>query len=160
MTIRGPNGVFVVSLLIALGLQFLPLSEGLSMARPMWLVMVIGYWALYGPNVAVISAALLMGLCCDTLYNTPMGQHVVGFTLLAYTLIRLRSVLGLYAVWQVTLLLMPVWALYAVLMFLFDGMAKHPSEALGRFLPVAITGLCWPPVMLTLDALRGKRMSM
>lgn len=160
MNIRGPSGLFIFSVLSALCLQFLPLSQALSTARPLWLAMVLGYWALYGPNVAVISAALLMGLASDTLYNTPLGQHVVGLTLLAYTLIRLRSVLGLYPVWQVTLLLLPVWGLYALLMFLFDGMAKHPSAALGRFLPIATSVLCWPLVMLTLDALRGKRVSM
>jgi len=160
MNIRGPSGLFMFSLLIALVLQFLPLSQGLSAARPLWLAMVLGYWALYGPNVAVISAALMLGLVSDTLYNTPLGQHVVGLTLLAYTLIRLRSVLGLYPGWQVTLLLAPVWGLYTLLMFLFDGMAKHPSEPLGRFLPVATSVLCWPLVMLTLDGLRGKRMSM
>ncbi len=160
MNIRGPGGLFVVSVLVALCLQFLPLSHSLSLARPLWLAMTLGYWALYGPNVAVISAALLMGLASDTLYNAPLGQHVMGLTLLAYTLVRLRSVLGLYPIWQVTLLLLPVWALYALLMFLLDGMAKHPSDALGRLLPVAASGLCWPLLMLTLDALRGKRVSM
>ncbi len=160
MIIRGPGGLFVLSLVVALCLQFLPLSAALSAARPLWLALVIGYWALYGPNVSVIAAAALLGLACDTLYETPLGQHVIGFTLLAYTLIRLRSELGLYPLWQVTLLLLPAWGLFALLMFLFDGMAKHPSQLMGRFLPVATTALCWPLVNFTLDTLRGKRISM
>lgn len=159
MMIRGSAGLFLVSMLVALCLQFLPLSPGLSAARPLWLAMVLGYWALYGPNVSVIAAAAVVGLACDTLYNTPLGQHVLGFTLLVYTLIRLRSALGLYSVWQITLLLAPAWALFALLMFLFDGMAKNPSQLLGRFLPVATSMLSWPLVNLTLDALRGKRVS-
>lgn len=157
MMIRGPGGLFMLSLAVAMVLQFLPLSETLSVARPLWLAMVLGYWALYGPNVSVIAAALVLGLASDTLYNTPLGQHVVGLTLLVYTLIRLRSELGLYPIWQVTLLLLPAWALYAVLMFVFDGMAKHPSQTLGRFLPVVTSMLCWPLVTLLLDSLRGKR---
>ncbi len=160
MMIRGPGGLFMFSMLMALCLQFLPLPPALSAARPLWLVMVLGYWALYGPNVSVIGAALLAGIACDTLYDAPLGQHVIGLTLLVYTLIRLRAELGLYPLWQVTLLLVPAWALYAVMMFVFDGMAKHPSQLLGRFLPVVTSMLCWPLVNLTLDALRGKRVSM
>ena len=159
MTIHGSRSLFLLSMLAALYLQFLPLSPGLSAARPLWLAMVLGYWALYGPNVSVIAAAVLVGLASDTLYNTPLGQHVLGFTLLVYTLIRLRSSLGLYSLWQVTLLLLPIWGLLALLMFLFDGMAKNPSQLLGRFLPVATSLLCWPLVNITLDAMRGKRMS-
>lgn len=159
MIIRGSAGLFLVSMLVALCLQFFPLSPGLSAVRPLWLAMVLVYWALYGPNVSVIAAAVVVGLVSDTLYNTPLGQHVVGFTLLVYTLIRLRSALGLYSLWQITLLLLPAWTLFALLMFLFDGMAKNPSPLLGRFLPIATSMLCWPLVNLTLDALRGKRMS-
>jgi rod shape-determining protein MreD len=160
MMVRGPGGLFMLSVLVALALQFLPLSPALSAARPLWLAMVLGYWSLYGPNVSVIGAALLTGLACDTLYNTPLGQHVIGLTLLVYTITRLRATLGLYPIWQVTLLLLPAWTLYAVLMFVLDGMAKNPSHTLGRFLPVATSALAWPLVNLTLDALRGKRVSM
>jgi len=160
MMARGPGGLFAVSVLVALALQFFPLSPLLSTARPLWLAMVLGYWALYGPNVSVIAAALLAGVACDTLYNTPLGQHVMGLALLVYTLIRLRATLGLYPIWQVTLLLLPIWSLYALMMFVLDGMAKNPAHTLGRFLPIATTALCWPLVSLTLDALRGKRMSM
>lgn len=149
-----------MSLLVALCLQFFPLSPALSTIRPLWLAMVLGYWALYGPNVAVISAALMMGLACDTLYDTPLGQHVLGLSLLAYTLIRLRAVLGLYPIWQVTLLLLPAWLLFCALMFVMDGMAQHPSQALGRFLPAATSVLAWPLVMTVLEGLRGKRISM
>ena len=160
MSFNRPGGLFILSLLAALCLQFMPLSAAISAARPLWLAMVLGYWALYGPNVSVIGAAALLGLASDTLHNTPLGQHVLGLTLIAYTMIRLRAVLGLYPVWQVTLLLLPGWGLYTLLMFLLDGMAKNPSDALGRFLPALTTMLFWPVVSVTLDALRGKRVSM
>lgn len=160
MTGRGIRGLFLISVLVALWLEFLPLSSGLSTARPLWLALTLGYWALYGPNVAVISVAVGLGLVSDTIHDTPLGQHVVGLSLLAYTLIRLRTLLGLYPIWQVTLLLMPVWGLYMLLMFLFDGMARHPSDALARLLPIATSTLCWPLIVLLLDALHGKRITM
>lgn len=157
MMMRSPGALFVLSVLVALWLQFLPLSPTLAALRPLWLAMVLGYWALYGPNVSVLGAAVLVGLASDTLYNAPLGQHVVGLTLLAYTLIRLRAQLGLYAIWQVTLLLIPAWSLYAGLMFVLDGMAKHPTSLVHRLLPVVATTLFWPPLTLLLDALRDPR---
>lgn len=157
MNLRIVNGPFLLSMLVALWLQFLPLPAALALVWPMWLALILGYWALYGPNVSVISAAILLGLAADTLHNTPLGQHVVGLTLLVYTIIRLRTTLGLYPIWQGTLLLMPIWALYALLMLVLDGMARHPSESLGRFLSAATSVLCWPLVVATLDALRGNR---
>lgn len=157
MMMRSPGALFVLSVLVALWLQFLPLSPALSTVRPLWLAMVLGYWSLYGPNVSVLGAAVLLGLACDTLYNAPLGQHVVGLALLSYTLIRLRAQLGLYAVWQVTLLLIPAWALYGGLMFVFDGMAKHPTALWNRLLPVVGTTLCWPLVTLLLHSLRDPR---
>lgn len=157
MMMRSPGALFVLSVLVALGLQFMPLSPALSSVRPLWLAMVLGYWALYGPNVSVLGAAVLVGLASDTLYNAPLGQHVVGLALLAYTLIRLRTQLGLYAIWQVTLLLIPAWALYAGLMFVLDGMAKHPTALWGRLLPVITTALFWPLITLFLHGLRDPR---
>lgn len=160
MSVSGPRGLFLLSLLIALGLQFFPLSPSLSNGRPLWIPLVLGYWALYGPNVSVVGAAALLGLACDTLQDAPLGQHVLGLTLLVYTLIRLRPVLGLYPIWQVTLLLLPIWLLYTLLMFVLDGMARHPSALLGRLLPTATSLLAWPLVMVVLEMLRGKRISM
>jgi rod shape-determining protein MreD len=160
LSVSGPRGLFLLSLLIALGLQFFPLWPSLSNGRPLWIPLVLGYWALYGPNVSVVGAAALLGLACDTLQDAPLGQHVLGLTLLAYTLIRLRPVLGLYPIWQVTLLLLPIWLLYTLLMFVLDGMARHPSSLLGRLLPAATSLLAWPLVMVVLEMLRGKRISM
>lgn len=159
MNTKGLGALFLLSLLIALGLQFLALSPALSTARPLWVAMVLGYWALYGPNVSVITAALLLGLACDTLYNTPLGQHVLALTLLVYTLIRLRPLLGLYPIWQVTLLLAPLWLLHGLLMLLLDGMARHPSQTLARMLPALTSTLAWPLVVLVLDGLRGRRIT-
>ena len=54
MSVNRSGGLFALSLLVALCLQFMPLSVAASVGRPLWLAMVLGYWALYGPNVSVI----------------------------------------------------------------------------------------------------------
>jgi len=157
MRARRPGNPFALSVLVALCLQFVPLPEALATARPYWLALVLGYWALYGSDVPLISTALFAGLAADTLHDTPLGQHVIALTLLVYTLTRMRSTLTMYPAWQVALLLLPLWAVYALLLFVLDGMARHPSQPLGRFLPVAFSLPAWLLVYSLLDRLRGKR---
>lgn len=157
MTAALTRSLFALSLLIALMLQIVALPDALAALRPMWVALLIGYWAFYGPNLPMTLIAFLTGLACDALYNTPLGQHAMGLILLAYTLTRLRSSLGLFPLWQQTLTLTPVWAVYALLQFWFDGMARHSAEPSLRFLPIITTVLFWPLVCSVMDALRGPR---
>ena len=149
------RGLFALSLLLALVLQCVLLPPQLASAGPMWVALVIGYWALYGPNAPVLLAAWLLGLSCDALLSAPLGQHALGLLLVAYSLTRLRATLGLFPLWQQTIALAPGWLLFAVLMFWLDGTAGHPSQAAARFLPVLTTSLLWPLVCWALDLLRG-----
>ncbi|MDP3857879.1 MAG: rod shape-determining protein MreD [Stagnimonas sp.] len=149
------RGLFALSLLVAFTLQIIALPDAVSAMRPMWVVVLIGYWSFYGPNLPMTLIAFLTGLACDVLYNTPLGQHGLGLLLVAYALTRLRSNLGLFPLWQQTLALMPAWFLYALLQFWLDGMARHAAEASLRFLPVIPTIFCWPLLCSALDALRG-----
>ena len=157
MTAALTRSLFALSLLIALMLQVVALPDAISALRPMWVALLIGYWAFYGPNLPMTLIAFLTGLGCDALYNTPLGQHAMGLILLAYTLTRLRSSLGLFPLWQQTLTLTPVWAVYALLQFWFDGMARHSAEPSLRFLPIITTVLFWPLVCSVMDTLRGPR---
>jgi rod shape-determining protein MreD len=131
------------------------LPDGVAALRPMWLVLLIGYWSFYGPNLPMTLIAFLTGLACDVLYNTPLGQHGLGLLLVSYGLIRARGNVGLLPLWQQTLVLTLAWSLYALVQFWLDGMARHSAVASLRFLPVIPTALCWPLVCSALDSLRG-----
>ena len=155
MTSAFTRGLFTLSLLVAMTLQLIALPDSLAALRPMWVVLVIAYWAFYGPNLPMTLIAFFTGLACDALYNTPLGQHGMGLLLVAYGLTRLRSNLGLFPLWQQTLALIPVWLLYALLQFWLDGSARHAADSSLRFLPVLGTVLGWPLVYSALDALRG-----
>lgn len=149
------RSLFMLSLLMALVLQCALLPPALALAGPLWVAVVVGYWALYGPNFPVLMAAFILGLCSDALYSAPLGQHAFGLLLIAYALTRLRNTLGLFPLWQQTIALMPIWALFTLLMFWLDGMARHGSEAVLRFAPALATTLVWPLACVALDALRG-----
>lgn len=155
MTSAFTRGLFTLSLLIAFTLQIVVLPDAVAGLRPMWVVLVIGYWSFYGPNLPMTLIAFLTGLACDALYNTPLGQHAIGLLLVAYALTRVRGNVGLLPLWQQTLVLSVVWLAYALIQFWLDGMARLASEPSLRFLPVVSTVLFWPLVCSVIDALRG-----
>ncbi|WP_420464436.1 rod shape-determining protein MreD [Panacagrimonas sp.] len=148
---RSPHARFWASLTIAFLLQLVALPEAIAAARPLWIPLVLGYWALEEPRVPTLLAAFLSGLMLDVLYNTVLGQHAAGLLLLVYSVIRLRSVFVLFPLWQSTVALAPAWAGYCLLMMLIDNLALHRADPLLRWLPAVSSTLFWPLVHTVLD---------
>jgi rod shape-determining protein MreD len=148
---------FVLTLLVALTLQIIALPDSIAAGRPMWLALVVAYWSLKAPNLPVLVAAWLFGLCCDVLFNTVLGQHALALTALAFAVRRLRPVLVMFPLWQSTLALVPVWAAYAFLLFWIDGLTRHPADPTLRWLPVLATAVAWPFAAGLLGAMRSRR---
>lgn len=149
--------MFLGSLLLALMLQIVQLPDWAALARPVWPLLVIGYWALYAPTAPAILAAWLIGLCCDVLLNATLGQHALGLVVAAVLIRRLRGVYILFPIWQAALALAPVWALYVFLMFWIDGLTRHTADATLRWLPILSTTLVWPIFAGLLDSFRASR---
>ncbi len=154
---RAPHFTFWLSLLLALLLQMIALPEAVASARPMWVPLVLGYWALTEPRVPVLFTALLLGLAMDVLFNSVLGQNALGLILSTFLVMRLRGIFILFPLWQATLALIPVWAAYALLMFWIDGLTHHQADPWLRWLPALSTTLFWPLVFGLLDALVRRR---
>lgn len=145
---------FLLSLLIGLLLQLIELPDALSAARPLWLPMILAYWALREPQLPTLVPAFLIGLMLDVLYAAPFGQHAVGLIAILYIVVRLRSFFVMFPLWQATLALIPAWALYCFLMFWIDGATHHQPEVWLRWLPALSTTLFWPLLWSTLELIR------
>lgn len=154
-----PQLRFWLSLAVGLVLQLLDLPEAIATARPMWLPMVLAFWALYEPRVPTLLAALLFGLLLDGAFASPLGQHALGLVLLVFVVIRLRSLFGLLPMVQSMFVLAPIWAAFTLLMFWLDGIDRHASDPWLRWLPVLSTALFWPLVHITLESVRRQRRS-
>ena len=148
---------FILSLLGALFLQLIELPELLSGARPMWLPLIVAYWALTESRTHVLLGAFIIGTCADVCFGTTLGQHELGLVLVAYFVTRLRPIFVLFPLWQATLALIPVWFGYSFLMFWIDGITSHRADVWLRWLPVVSTSLFWPLVFALMELVRGGR---
>lgn len=154
---RAPHLAFWASLLIALFLQLIVLPDSIAAVRPLWVPVVLAFWALQEPRVPVLVASFLFGIMLDVLFDSVLGQHALACVLTSYLVIKLRGLFVLFPLWQSTVALIPVWLIYAFLMFWIDGVAKHQADAWLRWLPVASTTLFWPLVFVLLDSYLRRR---
>ena len=153
---RSLHLAFWLSLLGSLLLQLVQLPEIVSGSRPMWLPLVIAYWALTESRVPILFGAFVIGILTDVSFGTALGQHGLGLVLVAYFVTRLRPIFVLFPLWQATLALIPVWLFYAFLMFWIDGITNHHADAWLRWMPVLSTTLFWPLVFAMLEIVRGR----
>lgn len=145
---------FTASLLLAMLLQLVQLPELLAVARPLWVPLVLAYWALREPRISTLLPAFVVGLMLDTLFGTSLGQHALALLVVVYIVERLRSIFILFPLWQATFALIPAWALYSFGMFWIDGVTRHQADDWLRWLPVLSTTLFWPLLFSVMEAVR------
>jgi rod shape-determining protein MreD len=151
---RSQYAGFLFSLLIALMLQLVVLPDWLAAARPMWIPLLLAYWALRANRLSTLLAGFGVGLACDVAYGSVLGQHALGFVLVGYLVERLRAYFVLFPLWQATLALIPAWLAYTFLMFWIDGVTQHRGDPWLRWLPVVSTTLFWPLVYTLMELIR------
>jgi rod shape-determining protein MreD len=149
--------IFLFSLALGLLLQILQLPDALSGLRPSWPLLVIAYWTLYEPKMPSLLAAWIVGVCCDTLFNSVLGENALALVLVASIISRLRSLYTLFPLWQAALALAPLWALHAFIIFWIDGITRHSADLSLRWLPVLSTTLIWPLFVGLLEGRRAAR---
>ena len=65
------------TLLIALILAMLPMPDWTIWLRPVWVLMVLIYWAMMIPYQVSVGTAWLTGLVVDLLNGTLLGEHAL-----------------------------------------------------------------------------------
>ncbi|MGJ8668722.1 MAG: rod shape-determining protein MreD [Oceanococcus sp.] len=141
-----------LALLLALIFTAMPLPEGMAIARPAMVPLVLCWLCLHVPERFGVVWAFALGLILDVAHSTSLGQHALALTLLIYLLSKLRPTLLLLPAWQQTLVLIPLWLGYQGLLLWLDGFVQQSIDPLWRWLPVISTSLCWLPLCAVLAA--------
>lgn len=137
-------GRFTAGLLAAQCLQMIALPALLAPWRPMLVPIVLVYAALADASLPALAGAATFGLLNDLLLHAPLGEHMLAYVLLTWAIARLRGTLILLPLWQIAVVLVPVWALLAFALFWLDGLLHRPADPWLRWGPVPSTALVWP----------------
>lgn len=144
-------GTVAASVFVAFALSIVVLPDAVAPVRPAFVPMAAFYWILSAPDRFGVVIGASMGLMLDVLTGSLLGSHVLALVVPCYLVARGARVLRFLPAWQQSLMLLPLWGLYAFVLFWIDGATDRNADALLRFLPVLTTALAWPLFCAVLD---------
>lgn len=146
--------LFLVSLTLALVLEVAPLPEAMHGWRPLWLALVMVFWALEAPRGGSLLLAWLVGLLQDVVYGSLLGLHALFLVIVVFAVLRVQRRLRMFPVWQQAFFLTLVFVFGQLLVFWLEVLAGTPRLLLQYMLPALVSGLLWPWVWLLLHVLQ------
>lgn len=135
---------YLLTLVAAFVLQFLPLPYLLGALRVLWVPLTIAAWCVAGRSRSGVFGAFVCGLLLDAAYGTALGQNALALTLVAYAALHLRNAVSVLAPLQSALALTPVWVGYTLLQVWMDGLHEQAVDPWLRGVPLVTTTLIWP----------------
>ena len=138
------TGAVLLSVIVAIMLTMLPLEERWALYRPEWIALTIIHWSLVAPNRIGFVMAWIAGLLLDALYGSIIGQHALGFTIVIFMSMRMRTRLVVDNIFQQFLILFLVLGTYMLVNLWILGITGNAPQGWGYWTPVVASILVWP----------------
>jgi rod shape-determining protein MreD len=151
---EAPAWLIASSLIGAMVLGILPLPQVIAAASPDWVLLSLIYWALVAPDRIGIGTAWLTGIFVDLLTGRALGQHALGYVLVAYLCLRLQRRLPHYP-WVQQSVVVGVFLLLSRFVVFWTQEFQGEQSLIGRnwLVPALVGALVWPLLMNFLHAL-------
>ena len=144
------------SLAIAVLLTLIPLPQVINYFRPNWLLLLVIGWMLIAPYQVGLLAVWLIGIGQDILYNAPLGEHALIFTLIAYLLIKFQARINFFAFGHKILIVLSLIVLVYLLEFWLRNLLGDYVKVWFYWAPIITTLIFWPWVDIFLRHWQGK----
>ena len=151
---RGKRHLLPISFAAALMLAIVPLPAALVAYRPDWVPLVLIFWGLMAPERLGLLTAFAMGLVVDTLSGALLGQHALAMVTVVYLSVRFHLLIRVFPVWQLSVTVFLLLAIYEFILFWIDGVAGRSVPIIERWAPVVSGALVWPLVLGYLASVR------
>ncbi len=152
--LRNNTWVIWLTLVAALVLNVAPMPAFLEVGRPLWLMLIVAFWALMLPERLGMAGAWLFGLAQDVLSGTLLGQNGLVLVLVVCMVHALYRRLHMFPVWQQCLVLLVVFGLAQLVQLWLLALTGNPPPTLIFVLPALVSALLWPWVYLVLRLLQ------
>lgn len=151
-----PAAAILASFAVAIMLTITPLPQWAVPWRPEWVALTVIYWTLTLPRTVGIGAAWLLGFLVDAARGALLGEHALGFVIVAFITLRLHHRLRLFPLYQqamcVGLMLLP----YKSASLWIDGIHGYAQESWLSWAPVLSSLVLWPCVSALLRVVPGR----
>ena len=138
----------VLSLLVALILNFLPTSAWLWV--PDWVALVLVFWSIREPRRVGMGAGFLLGVAMDVADVSLLGQHALAYVLAAYGAAYLSRRILWFPLAQQALQIMPLLIGAQVVQALMRLAVGADFPGWGYFIGPVVATLLWIPATFIL----------
>jgi rod shape-determining protein MreD len=153
---RANAWLFWGSILLCYVLQLMPLPQALLPMKPYWMALVLAYWALESPERVSLGLAFILGLFGDALAGELLGEHAMRLCILCFILLRFRSRLRFFPMWQQTLAVFALLLNDRIVLLMVRACAGDPAPAPTFWIEPLTGAVAWPWLFLLLDDLRAR----
>jgi rod shape-determining protein MreD len=147
---RLPRGPMLLTCLVALVLQVLPLPNFIDVLRPSLLALAVVYWSIAAPRAGGIALGFACGLALDVFRGAVLGQHALALAFIAYIAIEQHQLQRNKPLFEQSLFVMVLVFVVELAAWAIDGWSGHPRSTITRWLTVLTSGLAWWPVVAVL----------
>jgi rod shape-determining protein MreD len=144
----------MLSIIVALVLQIMPMPSVVDLYRPDWVLLVLAYWSLALPNRVNVGVAFINGLVLDILLGTSLGVHSFAMSLSIYVLAANYQRLRNYSVWQQSIVVGIMAALYHLIVFWLQHLLTDIYFLFDYLWPVLSSVVIWPWIFWLLRRVR------
>ena len=156
MRIRGLNWLFWGGIAASFLLQLMPLPAMLLPFKPYWLALVLIYWMIELPERVPLGLCFTLGLVGDVLGGEVLGEQALRLCILCFIVLRFRSRLRFFPMWQQTLAVLALLLNDRVVYLMVHAVAGDPPPDLDFWFAPVAGMLAWPWLFLLFDDLRAR----
>ena len=156
--VKASRNGWIVWLTFAIGmlLSVSPLPQFMEILRPLWLALLLAFWALTLPQKVGMVTAWCLGLTEDVLYGTLLGQNALILTLITYLVLALQQRLRMFPMWQQSLVILVIFGLAQLVQLWLSALTGNRQPTLALVWPAVISALLWPWISFALRGLRRR----
>ncbi|MCG8037858.1 MAG: rod shape-determining protein MreD [Candidatus Thiodiazotropha taylori] len=144
------SSVVYLSLLVGFILTIMPLPEWANTFRPQWVALILIYWCMTMPERIGVGVGWSTGFLLDVLTGTLLGQHALGFSVVAYLMLKLHLRVRVIPLRQQVFTIFILLLVERLLALWSTGAANYPTPSLWYWVTPVVSTLLWPWIYIIL----------
>ena len=133
-------GVIIITIVFAMLLMMLPISDHFRPFRPEFVLMVLIYWVMALPCRVGVGSAWIVGVLMDALMGVTLGISALSYALVIFFTARFYLQLRQYPTWQQALIISMLVLVVHIVAMVMSSQTRH----LYFWLPVLSSMMIWP----------------
>lgn len=154
---REINLRIIVSVLIALLFTTIPLIDTLNLYRPLFIPLVVLYWAIFHPINFGLGKTLLIGFSLEVLQSLLIGQASLGLLFIVFFASSNSRRLQLAAVPQQMLTVLLLLLFFQFIQVWIESILNRPNDYYARAIAAFISAILWPGIIYFMRGLILRR---